>query len=125
MLQAACTIPRPLVICIEAIPCCIKTNASRRADTATCRGESSIGINANTPTTILAIAAKRTCQAKHNPNITILVELGAESIFMVIAIDFPSIGNGLKDVRFAIAVRIFKFRKFASLCGIDPTILGG
>ena len=71
----------------------------------------------HTPATEWALvgSAPRSRQAKDDPDVTVLVVPGTESILVVIAIDSPAIAQGFENVSPAVPIAILDPGNFGAL----------
>src|SRR5207249_2262054 len=111
-LQRTRSAPRPLIVGVEDLPLVIETDAAGRANAAGRWNGFAVGRDPQTPAAIFAVTVERTGQAQHDPNVAFLVELRAESVLVVIAVDAPGIADCLDHIGPAVAVFIAQPRNF-------------
>src|SRR6185312_4914537 len=102
MLKGAGAIPRTLIIRVKHIARRVHGDAARRADAAARRDHFAIRGDPQTPAAELAVAGKRSRQTQHYPEIALLVEARAESVFVIVAADAPFVVDDLEDVGLAV-----------------------
>ena len=103
----------------------IEPDSAGGSDTITGGNGLSIRSHPHTPTAERALVVRlaRASQAKNNPNVTVLVVPGTECIFVIIAIDSPTIAKGFENVGPAVPITILDSGNFRALGQVKPTIL--
>ncbi len=84
--------------------------------------EFSVGRDPQAPTAVLDLAAERAGQAEDNPEVPVLVELGAEAVLVVVAVDLPAVVDDFEDVGRAVAVGVLEPRDVAPLGDVEPAV---
>ena len=77
------------------------------------------------PAAELAVAVEGTGQAQGDPDVAVLVEAGAERIFVIVAVDLPAVADDFEDVGLARALGVLDPAHVAALGHVEPAVLVG
>ena len=124
-LQRTGAIPRALVIRIEYIAFGIESDPAGRAHAARGGDEFAIVRDAQDPAAVKGLGGEGSGEAEGAPEIALLVELRAEGVFVVVALDAPSITDRLEEIGAAVAVLVLETRHFGTLHHVEPAVAPG
>ena len=125
LLQAAGAVPGALVLGVEDVARRVHADAAGRADAAAGRHRFAVGRDPQAPAAELVLAGERAGEAEGDPDVAVTVELRAEGVFVVVAVDFPGVADGLEDVGLAVAVGVLDPRQLAALGDVEPAVAVG
>src|SRR6516162_6486722 len=108
--EAARAVPGPLVVGVEDVAVGVEADAAGRADTTCGRDEFAVGADLAPPAAKLDVGGKGAGQAQRDPDVAVLVEARAEGIFVIVAADFPTVGNDLEGIGPAFTRAVFDAR---------------
>ena len=113
--QATGAIPGALIVGKEEVAGRIEVDAARRASAAAPGSDFAVVRNTQTPATKLDIAGEGASQAQRDVHVAVFVELGPKGVFVIVAGDFPWIGNRFEDVGRAVALAVLDARHFGAM----------
>ena len=125
LFERARSVPRPLVVGVEHLPCAVKADPAGGSDAGGGGDRAAVGGDAHRPATKRHFARKAPRQAEHDPQVSFGVKLRSEGIFVVVARDAPAIGHRLDLVGLAVAIGVLKSAHLRPLRRIEPAILPG
>jgi hypothetical protein len=106
VLEPARAVPWSLVVGVEHIASVIGAYAARGAHPGAGGNRAAVGRDLDAPAAVLVLAVKGTGQAKRDPDVAVPVELRAERVFVVVAVDLPAVAERFDDIGAAVVVRV-------------------
>ena len=122
-LERGGTVPDALVVGVEHVALGVGTDATRRTDAGSGRDELAVRRDARAPAAPRGVGMEGTRQAKDHPDVAVLVRLGAEGVFMVVAADAPLGADRVETVRAAIAIAVGQARELRTLHRVHRAFL--
>ena len=112
-----------MIIGVKSVPCGVESYPTRAADAAHRGQDFALRSDAQPPASVFHLTGEGTGQAEGGPQIAFAVELGTESVFMIVTAESPSVSNGFEQVRPPVLVLVHKARDFRSLGDVERVSL--
>ena len=124
-LEGGRAVPEALVVGVEAITGFVEANAARGADAGAGGSDRTIESVAVAPAAPRGFGAgpAGAGEAVDDPDVVVFVGIGAEVVFVVVAIDAPVLGDGFEAVGAAVTIGIGQLGDLGAGGGVEGAVL--
>ena len=105
-LEGGGAVPHALVVGVEDVTLVVHADAARGADAGGGRDHLALGGDAHAPAAPRRVGVEGAGQAEHDPDVAVLIGIGAEGVLMVVAVDAPLRADRVEGVGLAVAVGV-------------------